>query len=1330
MLPAPRPQSGAADTSLGTVTRETLPSELGQVGTDVSWWDAVAADLARAEYAATPIPAGLQAPNRAHNLRTTFTEHGIAAVPRIGRNVAPAWRFSWETRGIGRTGRMESVDPAHPEREGARVTYRHDGWSEWYENTAKGLEQGFTIERKPDGEGPLRIAGRVPATLEPRARADGAVDFMDGHGACVIRYGELHAWDARGVELVSKLVVAEADLAILVEDHGAAYPLTVDPLMTSPAWTAESDQNFAVFGFSVATAGDVNGDGFSDVIVGAYSYDNGQTDEGRTFVYEGSAAGLVVTPSWTAESDQASSSFGYSVATAGDVNGDGYSDVIVGAWTYDDGQSNEGRVFVYHGSATGLSATPAWTAESDQADAAFGFSVATAGDVNGDGFADVIVGAWGYDGALDHEGRAYVYQGSATGLATTPAWTVDGGQVGAELGRSVSTAGDVNGDGFSDVLVGARLQEIGELDEGVAFAYHGSAAGLGTTPAWTEDGNQVSAQFGASVATAGDVNGDGYGDVIVGAHFYDGGQSDEGRAFVYPGSAAGLSTTPAWTAESDQASAEFGTSVATAGDVNGDGYADVIVGAYVYDNGQGNEGRAYVYTGSASGLGAVAVWTAESDQASAQFGVSVATAGDVDGDGYGDVIVGAHFYDNGQSNEGRAFVYHGSAAGLAVAPGWTADGDQDFPDFGTSVATAGDVNGDGYSDVIVGARKYDNGEPDEGRAFVYHGSAAGPGTAPAWTAEADQAGAGFGRSVATAGDVNGDGYDDVIVGAHEYDNGESNEGRAYVYHGSATGLAATPAWTAESDHPGDNFGWSAATAGDVNGDGFSDVIVGAPIHGIANLGLARVYHGSADGLLGTPAWSVESDQGGSQFGWSVATAGDVNGDGFSDVIVGAFWYNNGQAVEGRVFVYHGSIDGLAMTPAWIAESDQVEARFGYSVATAGDVNGDGYSDAIVGAIQYTNGQSSEGRAFLYLGSAAGLTTSPAWTAESDQELALFGSSVATAGDVNGDGFSDVIVGCPWYDNPQTYEGRAFVYAGSPAGLGAAPAWTAEGDQTFAYYGSSVATAGDLNGDGYSDVIVGAYGYDSGQADEGRTFVYYGNEGDGLDRIPRQARTDDTTPIALLGRSDSESAVLLKALGRTAAGRGRVRLQYEVRPFGAPFDGSGVVTGDVVDTGTPVVGTGSAAPLAELATGLTPETLYHWRLRLLADSPFFPRSPWLTACGNAATETDLRTAPDVISVAGASQVTTASRLESCAPNPFTTTTVLSYALAGRGRVRLAVYDVSGREVLVLADDVQEAGRHTRVWDGRGASGRALVAGVYFARLEFEGRVEGRKLILTR
>ena len=115
----------------------------------------------------------------------------------------------------------------------------------------------------------------------------------------------------------------------------------------------------------MATAGDVNGDGYTDVIVGAYAYDNGQTDEGRAFVYLGSAAGLATTAAWTAESDQDGASFGNSVATAGDVNGDGYTDVIVGRLDYDNGQTTR-AAFVYHGSAAGLATSPAWTAESDQ----------------------------------------------------------------------------------------------------------------------------------------------------------------------------------------------------------------------------------------------------------------------------------------------------------------------------------------------------------------------------------------------------------------------------------------------------------------------------------------------------------------------------------------------------------------------------------------------------------------------------------------------------------------------------------------------------------------------------------------------------------------------------------------------------------------------------------------------------------------------------------------------------------------------------------------------------------------------------------------------------
>jgi hypothetical protein len=422
---------------------------------------------------------------------------------------------------------------------------------------------------------------------------------------------------------------------------------------------------------------------------------------------------------------------------------------------------------------------------------------------------------------------------------------------------------------------------------------------------WAAQSDQASSFFGNSVATAGDVNGDGYDDVIVGAYAYHHPLAEEGRALVFHGSAAGLSRTPNWTAESDQAAADFGVSVGTAGDVNGDGYDDVIVGAYTYDHGQTDEGRAYVYYGSAAGLSTTPNWTAESDQAFSYFGVSVGTAGDVNGDGYDDVIVGAHFYDHGEGDEGRAFVYLGSAAGLSTTLNWRAESDQVAAHFGSSVGTAGDVNGDGYDDVIVGAYTYDDGQDNEGRAFVFHGSATGLSSVADWTAESDQAGAQFGNSVGTAGDVNGDGYDDAIVGASQYDNGQLFQGRAYVYHGSATGLSTTPDWTAESDQGRPQFGTSVGTAGDVNGDGFDDAIVGAPYYGQDGQGRTFLYNGSATGLSSVADWTAESDQGGAQFGYSVGTAGDVNGDGYGDTIVGAPSYDNPETDEGAAFAYLG-----------------------------------------------------------------------------------------------------------------------------------------------------------------------------------------------------------------------------------------------------------------------------------------------------------------------------------------------------------------------------------------------------------------------------------------
>ncbi len=1214
---------------------KAVPDVKTAPGTEVpkDWWSKARKDIAQSEYNVTwqehtavpGLAAAWQAPNRAQNLRTYFTGEG----PRVVRRTTEAGNWTWglELTGFGRAGEL-AAPPAVKDvcAEGNRITFERDGLAEWYRNTEAGLEQGFTVLQAPESGDDLIVRMAVRGDLAADMMPDGqTVEFLSAGGVGVMRYGTLNAVDASGRTLPARLALEDGGAAVelRVDTANAAYPVTIDPLASSAAWMAESNQAGANLGWSVSTAGDVNGDGYSDVIVGAPAYDNGQTDEGRAFVYYGSSTGLSVTANWTAESNQASADFGWSVSTAGDVNGDGYGDVIVGAPWYDNGQTNEGRAYVYHGSASGLSATAAWTAESNQTNAELGISVSTAGDVNGDGYSDVIVGADYYDNGQTDEGWALVYYGSSKGLSTTPDWTAENNLAGSTLGYSVSTAGDVNGDGYSDIIVGAPMYSNGQTNEGLAAVYYGSSTGLPAKPSWKVESDQAGAYLGYSVSTAGDVNGDGYADVIVGAYGYDNGETDEGVAYVYYGSATGLPSKADWTAEGNQAGANFGWAVSTAGDVNGDGFADVIVGAKGYDNGQTDEGRAFVYYGSATGLSATANWTAESDQISAGMGFAVATAGDVNGDGYADIIVGAPYFDNGQTDEGRAFVYYGSASTPSNTANWTTESGQSDAWYGYSVSTAGDVNGDGYSDVIVGAPGYDNGQSSEGRVFLYYGSTTGLHTTFDWSAEGGQNSAWFGWSVATAGDVNGDGFADVIVGARGYSNGEIFEGRAFVYHGSASGLSATPNWTAESNQGSAEFGRSVATAGDVNGDGYSDVIVGAYqyYNGESGEGRAFVYHGSPSGLSATPNWTAESNQVDAKFGWSVSTAGDVNGDGYSDVIVGAYAYSNGQTNEGRAFVYYGSASGLSAAANWTAESDQAGAQFGYSVSTAGDVNGDGYADVIVGAEGYNYGQTGEGRAFVYYGSASGLSATANWTAEGHQQNAEFGSSVSTAGDVNGDGYSDVIVGAPYYDSDLADQGKAFIYYGSATGLSVSPKWWVYGNKANASLGWSVSTAGDVNGDGYSDVIVGVPFFDTDQTKEGRACVYYGNgeAGGGLSLNLRQRRSDNSAELAPMGAT-TLSDMRLTMLGRTPFGRSKVKLECEVKPYGTVFDGTATLkTASWTSTGV------AGASFNQLISGLG-AGVYHWRVRLLynpAETPLQQRSRWLAMPWNSSQQGDFR-----------------------------------------------------------------------------------------------------------
>ena len=288
------------------------------------------------------------------------------------------------------------------------------------------------------------------------------------------------------------------------------------------------------------------------------------------------------------------------------------------------------------------------------------------------------------------------------------------------------------------------------------------------------------------------------------------------------------------------------------------------------------------------------------------------------------------------------------------------------------------------------------------------------------------------------------------------------------------------------------------------------------------------------------------------------------------------------------------------------------------MATAGDVNGDGYADVIVGAKNYT------GRAYVYHGSAGGLSALPAWMDQINHPSARLGHAVGTAGDVNGDGYADVVIGAPLYVNGDSYEGKAYVFHGSAAGLSAAPDWDAEGNHQGAQFGWSVSTAGDVNGDGYADVIVGARHYTDPGDEEGWAHLYYGNGGRGLARWPRQIRSNGFTPVAPLGMTDHFNIVMLKTRARTPMGRERVDVEWQLAPLGTPFTATSIISG----TGGGWSSTGtSGAVLARYVSGLQACTPYHWRIRTLYRPSIAlgqRAGPWLHIPWNGWNEQDFRT----------------------------------------------------------------------------------------------------------
>ncbi len=424
---------------------------------------------------------------------------------------------------------------------------------------------------------------------------------------------------------------------------------------------------------------------------------------------------------------------GRSLSRAGDVNGDGLDDILIGASVNDEGGENAGQAYLILGRTTG------WKRDTDLSlsDASFlgetegdllGKSVSGVGDINGDGYDDILIAAEAHDEEWPDWIHGYLFFGRSTGWRADMNMSLANASFTDCSDNAISGAGDVNGDGYDDILIGSERYE--------SYLVQGRSTGWSKNMDLSSLNGSIPLPSGESVSGGGDVNGDGYDDILLGSDGYnDDRRYNVGRTLLILGRGNG------WNKDMDlspdasfigEANRDYsGSSVSIAGDVNGDGYDDILIGARLNDEEKGSAGQTYLILGRANG------WRLGMDLSlsDASFlgehsgdwsGYPVSGAGDLNSDGYDDLIIGARFNDEGGYRAGQTYIILGRVSG------WIMDmrlacadvsfiGEAASDHSGYDISGAGDVNGDGFDDILIGAGYNDEGGLEAGQTYLISG---------------------------------------------------------------------------------------------------------------------------------------------------------------------------------------------------------------------------------------------------------------------------------------------------------------------------------------------------------------------------------------------------------------------------------------------------------------------------------------------------------------------------------------------------------------------------------------------------------------------------------